>query len=79
MEIISMLLFRECGAGGVHMCCLTVRLRWTDKRRSLAARHDAVKEFIIYPGSGKPSTKSKLLFNKIKISTHIPLNIFWPT
>jgi hypothetical protein len=29
--------------------------------------------FIIYPGSVNPSTKSQLLFNKIKISTHIPL------
>jgi hypothetical protein len=30
-------------------------------------------DFIIYPDSVKPSTKSQLLFNKIKISTHIPL------
>jgi hypothetical protein len=30
--------------------------------------------FIIYPGAVNLSTKSQLLFNKIKISTHIPLN-----
>jgi hypothetical protein len=30
-----------------------------------------VFDFIIYPGSVNPSTKSELLFNKI--------NIFWPT
>jgi hypothetical protein len=30
-------------------------------------------ESCIWSGSVNPSTKSQLLFNKIKISTHIPL------
>jgi hypothetical protein len=33
----------------------------------------SVWHIIIYPGSVNPSTKSQLLFKKIKISTHIPL------
>jgi hypothetical protein len=34
---------------------------------------DTGNYFVIYPSSVNPSTKSKSLFNKIKISTHIPL------
>jgi hypothetical protein len=64
---------RECGnstltnkISQICLCCLNFF-------NSVENRGKVSLFFIIYPGSVNPSTKSQLLFNKIKISTHIPL------
>jgi hypothetical protein len=68
-----------CHCGWAPALCMSLRLGtrpWISKETTLKSTYLHDREhckgiYLIVPGSVNPSTKSQLLFNKIKISTHI--------